>query len=302
MSVSRRLAVLLGACLVLAAQAPPALSAQPNLDAYRGLGTWVDIYDYAVWGRPEQAVAAMKERGVCTLFLETANFRSADAIVDRAATGRFLAAAHTLGVRVVAWYLPSSQGTDQDYERSLAAIRFRFEGHAFDSFGLDVEHVGPEPEALRNERVVELSRRLRESVGEHYPLSAITLPPAGLERVPGYWDAYPFRELARYYDVFVPMSYHTYRMEGEDAVYDYTARNIDALRERVGDARLPIHVIGGLAGDSDHDETRGFARALRDSGALGASLYDWTTTGPEDWSALADTGSASPLRPCRVAA
>ena len=201
---------------------------------------------------------------------------------------------------MVAWYLPSSQGTDQDYERSVAAIRYRFEGHAFDSFGLDIEQVGPESEAVRNERMVELSRRLRERVGEVYPMSAITLPPAGLERVPGYWDAYPFRELSRYYDVFVPMSYHTYRLHGEDAVYDYTARNIDALRERVGDVGVPIHVIGGLAGDAGYDETRGFARAVRDSSALGASLYDWTTTGPEDWSALAETHSASPLQSCQA--
>lgn len=45
MTVSRRLAILLGVCLSLASQASPALSAAPRLDAYRGLGTWVDIYD-----------------------------------------------------------------------------------------------------------------------------------------------------------------------------------------------------------------------------------------------------------------
>jgi len=112
------------------------------------------------------------------------------------------------------------------------------------------------------------------------------------------WDAYPFRELRRYYDVFVPMSYHTYRLHGEGEVYDYTARATSTLRDWVGDAGVPIHVIGGLAGDSGYDETRGFARAVRDSSAWGASLYDWTTTGPEDWFALAEMAAASPLRPC----
>ena len=37
--------------------------AAPNLAAYRGLGTWVDIYDATAWAHPETLVAKMKARG-----------------------------------------------------------------------------------------------------------------------------------------------------------------------------------------------------------------------------------------------
>src|SRR5919204_4667692 len=41
---------------------------------YRGLGTWIDIYDDAVWEHPTRSVRLMAERDVRTIYLQTSNF------------------------------------------------------------------------------------------------------------------------------------------------------------------------------------------------------------------------------------
>src|SRR5436190_3384172 len=50
-------------------------SSSRSLKPYRGVGSWVDIYDPAAQRQPEAAVADMAARGVRTLYLETANFK-----------------------------------------------------------------------------------------------------------------------------------------------------------------------------------------------------------------------------------
>src|SRR5205085_8876647 len=61
--------------LAFPSAAAPAAS---GLDAYRGLGAWVDLYDYGGAGNPapESLVAGMAQRGVRTLFVETARWTS----------------------------------------------------------------------------------------------------------------------------------------------------------------------------------------------------------------------------------
>ncbi len=41
----------------------------PDLRAYAGLGTWLDVYDRSAWRQPEHTVGAMAAHGVTTLFL-----------------------------------------------------------------------------------------------------------------------------------------------------------------------------------------------------------------------------------------
>ena len=65
-----------------------------------------------------------------------------------------------------------------------------------------------------------------------------------------------------------------------------TRRNIQLLREETGDAQVPIHLIGGAATYSNAEEGRAFARAANWKGVIGASMYDQTTMGPEDWRAV----------------
>ncbi len=76
---------LLGAAAAL----PQAAAASAPIRSYRGLGSWVDMYDARAWDDPAAALKDMQARGVRTLFLETANYHlPADAPRCSAATTR----------------------------------------------------------------------------------------------------------------------------------------------------------------------------------------------------------------------
>ncbi len=110
-----------------------------SLGVYRGLGTWIDIYDVA-WKYPGTAVRRIQARDVGTLYLETSNFSRGRMMVFPDGVRRFLDAAHRNGIAVVAWYLPGLRDLPLDVHRSLGAIRYRTPGgNSFDSFALDIE-------------------------------------------------------------------------------------------------------------------------------------------------------------------
>jgi putative Mn2+ efflux pump MntP len=258
-----------------------------SLDAYRGLATWVDIYDAKDWSRPEAAVAAMKARGVRTLLLETGNYSQKTDVVRPKITGRFIDAARAQGIEIVAWYLPSFANPDRDYRRAMAAIRFRSaKGQRFDSFGLDIEASVVKNVALRNRRLLALSGRIRAAVGRSYPLGAIIPSPRGMQLLPKYWPGFPYADLALTYDVFLPMGYFSYRPTDLGGAYGYTVRNVSLIRRGTGNPTVAVHTIGGLSQDSSIAQVRAFVRATRDCGVIGASMYDFSTTGPKGWKQL----------------
>src|SRR5919106_1988121 len=161
----------------------PAKRAQKHLrlEAYRGLGAWIDIYDGGTWRHPGRAVRGLHRRGVRTIFLQTTNYGSRGPIRYPGLTARFLRAAHRLGLHVVGWYVPDFVHPRRDLRRSLAAIRFRSRGgHGFDSFALDIE-ANILPPGRRTRRLLRLSRAIRRAAGRRYPLRAITPSPRGME-------------------------------------------------------------------------------------------------------------------------
>ena len=279
-------AVLLSAVLVVPATRASVSSRQPT--AYAGLGTWVDIFATANWAQPERAVAAMRRVGVRTLYLQTGNYSQPTDLVRRRALGRFIDAAHAAGLRVIAWYLPSFAAPAQDARRALAAIRFRSpKGGRFDSFALDIEASVVKPAWLRTQRLLQLSARLRAAVGPRYPLGAITPGEVGFRRHPRYWPRFPFRGLARYYDVFLPMAYFTdAHVHGSKRARAYLATDVAAVRARTGDRHVAIHLIGGIAGSMSAGDTTGFMRAVADCSPLGYSLYEFPLTSRATWKAL----------------
>jgi hypothetical protein len=279
-------AAFLSAVLAVPATRASVPSRQPT--AYAGLGTWVDIYATSAWAEPERAVAAMERVGVRTLYLQTGNYSQRADLVRRRALGRFVDAAHAAGLRVVAWYLPSFAGTAQDRQRALAAIRFRSaKGERFDSFALDIEASLVKPASLRNQRLMRLSMQLRAAVGPRYPLGAITPGEVGFRSHPRYWPRFPYRGLARYYDVFLPMAYFTdAHVHGSKRARAYLATDIAAIRSRTGNRQMPIHLIGGIAGSMSAADTAGFMRAVADCAPLGYSLYEFPLTSRATWKAL----------------
>src|SRR5215467_6708979 len=281
--------LLLAAVVLMALLVAPASGASRHRSAYAGLGTWLDIYATPSWTHPEQEVRAMARDGVRTLYLQTGNYEQSADLFRPRQLGRFIDAAHAAGLRVVAWYLPSFLYPPQDTRGALAAIRFRTaKGERFDSFALDIEASLVHSVPLRTERLLQLSARLRRAAGHRFPLGAIIPSPVGIRRHPAYWPHFPYRQLSRTYNVFLPMAYATDAgIRGIRATRSYNAADVAIIRDRTGKPHVPIHLIGGLANAMRARETTGFMRAVADCSPLGYSLYAFSVTRRATWKALA---------------
>jgi hypothetical protein len=253
---------------------------------FRGLGTWVDIYA-AEWANPEAAVAAMAKHHVKTLYLETGNYSHAASVFRPDRAGRFIDAAHAAGMQVVAWYLPAFLYINIDARKALGAINFQSAtGQRFDGFALDVEATKVRSLKLRDQRLLQLSARLRNAVSGKYKLGAITPSPIGMS--PTYWPDIPYRSLTRYYDAFLPMAYFTMRgVYGRAATRNYLVQTVSAIRAASGNPTFPMHIIGGLSGSMTWKHTAGFMQAVAQTKPRGYSLYAFGQTTPGMWRALA---------------
>jgi hypothetical protein len=282
---------------MLVAPAAGAHESAPSLAPYAGLGTWLDIYATSYWDNPGQEVAAMERDGVKTLYLQTGNYGQQ---ANRSELGGFIDAAHAHGLRVVAWYLPSFANPEQDASRSLQAIRFRSaRGERFDSFALDIESDIVTSESLRNQRLISLSARLRRAVGPNYALGAIIPSPVGMIRHRHYWRSFPYRAVARLYDVFLPMAYFTdHHVHGIHGVRTYMAADFVVIRNRTGRPHIPIHVIGGISASMTAADTTGFMRAVADCEPLGYSLYAFSVMRPGMWPRLRGPASDPTGKAC----
>ena len=282
------LAVVVAAAVVSVAAATAPAAERADSSVFGGLGTWVDIYDGAVYAAPERTAQRIAARNVKTVWVETANYGAAVDVVEPVRLGRLVDALHARGVRVVAWYLPGHVKPALDLRRALAMLSFRTaNGDGFDGVALDVESTKLRNVALRSRRAVTLTRQLREAAGD-VPLAVVPFNPRGLERRPSTWPRFPWAELADNADAFAPMVYTGGGLEGFDATYGYVTRALRLLRANTGDPDVQIHVAGGVADRLDSDELAGFVAAVDDDGAtIGVSLYDWMTTPPRAWRALA---------------
>jgi hypothetical protein len=281
-------ALALAAIAVLAA--PSSASARASTDAYRGAGAWIDIFDGPVLADPAATVATLALYDVRTIYVETANYTNprVGSIAYPLALGPLIDAAHTSGMKVVAWYLPGFKSLSRDLRRSVDAIRFTtLAGGRFDSFALDIESSAVHSIARRNHRARLLSKRIRRNVGSRYPLGAI-LPDQRSTSVslPSVWPHFPYRRLRPLFDVFLPMSYSSARGRGAQFVYLYTRANVEYLRAATRDAALPVHVVGGLANKLTLSEDDAVVQAAVDTGALGASFYDLRLSDGGEWDAL----------------
>jgi hypothetical protein len=282
-------AVLAAAALVAAAGASSAPAAkEADASVFGGLGTWTDIYDGRVYAQPEATAARIAARGVKTVWAETANYRASADVVQAARLGRFVEALHANGVRVVAWYLPGHLNHGLDIRRARAMLSFRTpSGQGFDGIALNIEGTKLRNVAVRSQRAVDLTRRIRREAAD-MPLAIVPFNPRGLERRPTTWPRFPWAELAQHADAFAPMAYTGGAYAGFDATYGYVTRAIRLLRTHTGDPDVAIHVAGGVADRMGQEELEGFVAAVADDGAtIGVSLYDWETTRSSAWPVLA---------------
>jgi hypothetical protein len=286
--------------LLVAAWGSAAFAAdRDDLEAYRGLGTWVDVFDYvpafqAAGSRPSVTTRNfddMARLGVKTVYLQAAqdDERSPGNTVDRKLLARMLRAAHDADLRVVAWYLPRFVDVQADLRRVRALLDFKANGEEFDGFALDVEANRTVPDVdERNDALVDLSKRIRDHAGDR-PVGAIVLEPVLLEVVNAdFWPEFPWRKLASLYDVWLPMSYWTNR-NSESAYkegFKYTDENIRRVRNNLDDKDAPVHAIGGIADTAAQRDYEGFLRAVKKDDAIGWSVYDYNTTVSSAWPRL----------------
>lgn len=291
-----------------------------TIDSYRGLGAWVDGFDYSPpyssTGVPPLVPAAVNEmaaQGVQTLYLQSGRLdeRSPDLLEDRWLLAEFLLRADQHDIDVIAWYLPKWTEDTTDLEHLLAAHEFEVLGHRFDGIAVDIEwnQDGLEIDE-RNRRFLALSQSLRALTADD-PLGAIVLPPVQTEVInPTFWPGFPWVEIAGLYDVWLPMSYWSFRTDPYGDGYAYNEESTRRLRNNLGDPGALVHAIGGIGGQVDAppsgtepfiarvDQLEGFAQSLADTGAIGGSIYDWLTLDEIARAEMRDlfaTGAASSL-------
>src|ERR687898_760656 len=289
----RRLAAMVIAIALAAAMWDGAAVAvdRDDLDAYRGLGTWVDVFDYVPAFQNAGSTASVTTRnfddmarlGVKTVYLQAAqeDERSPRNTIDPKLLRRMLRAAHDADLSVVAWYLPRFIDVYADFRRVRALLDFEANGEEFDGFALDIEANRAVPvTAERNEALVDLSERIRDRADDR-PVGAIVLEPVLLEEVnTDFWPEFPWRKLASLYDVWLPMSYWTNRNadSGYKEGFRYTDENIRRVRNNLDDKDAPVHAIGGIADTALAKDYEGFMWAVKRDDAIGWSVYDYSTT------------------------
>jgi hypothetical protein len=299
----RRLAVLVGVLVVVGGvvvaaeqvdQAPPEpLGPAPGawtVVPHTGLGAWVDVYDWTrELGGPSPSVDAgdvdaMAEAGVQTLYIQTAHTRSATrGVMEPDRLAPIIQRAHNHRMHVVAWYLPTFEDVGADLQRLIESADLDVGGLA-----VDIESVAVTDVAERNRRLLDLSTRLRAAIDPDRAIAAITPSAVHLQVVNAeFWPSFPWSALADTYDAVLPMSYWTIRRGPLRSGEAYTGGNLDRIRTAIGDADLPIVPVGGLAEDSTIPDLEGMLAAIEAHGAPGGGLYDWATSTPEQWEALA---------------
>jgi hypothetical protein len=283
-----------------------------GVDAYQGLGAWVDVFDfvpaYQQGGVPPTVTAddvdTMASLGVHTLFLQAArNDDRTNGLVAPDLLVPFLQRAHSHGMKVVGWYYPTFADVDVDLARLMQIANFDVSGQRFDGISVDIEdnQVVTDP-VQRSANLVELSRRLKESLPAGAAIGATVLPAVQTEVInPLYWPGFPWAQLRPYYDVWLPMAYWSFRDKAGPyhSGYTYVTESVRRMRALVGDPNLKVHPVGGIADVITEAETRDFVRALTDTDAIGGSLYDYRTTNGGIWGALrgVDAALAAPPSP-----
>jgi len=296
--------VAVAALLGLASVLSPVVAASAALPArsvdtgpYTGLGAWIDVFEYAPAfleqpGPPPivpRTIDDLVALGARTIYLQPAidDPRAPDLIVERALVADMLRRAHALGARVVAWYYPQLADPARDEARLDAIVRFRANGQRFDGVALDIESQQVADVTERNRRLVAVAQHLRSRAGASLPVGAIVYPGVLTEVINrNLWPRFPYRSLAPWVDVWLPMTYWTYRTGIYRDPYRYTDESVTRLRQDLQDGSARVAPIGGIAGLASNADYEAFGRAVRHDHAIGRSVFDATGLSVTAWEYL----------------
>lgn len=266
-----------------------------GVDVYRGLGAWVDVFDYTPQGgRPPVGlpdIDTMADQGVRTVYLHAA-FGTDDfpgGIVPPDLVMPILERAHKRGMNVVGWYAPRFVEPEVDLARLLAIARFERDGQRFDGIAVDIEDRSLANISERNRRLVDLSTKLREQLGDDATIGAVVLPTVLLEKVnEKFWPNFPWAGIAPFYDVWMPMTYWTDRLtaSGYRDPNRLITESVARTRELTGLTDAPMHPIGGIGDTLTEGELATYTTTLGAVGAIGGSIYDYRTMPAGGWGVL----------------
>lgn len=253
-----------------------------DLTSMHGLGMWCTP-PVLKTAPPEVIVAAARKNHVTHLYVEVGGGKGG--FYGQHSLDVLLPVAHRAHIAVLAWVYPYLDDLPSDVAVSLAAARYVTPtGDRPDGLAADVEQNMQEP------YVRAYSQILRAHLGPHALMAIATYPPQA------FWGrTYPFRTVARSWDVIVPMDYwHVARHRySETQAYKYVAASISGIRKATKDPAIPIEVLGQMFdvyGDGQHSptaaEVRGAIRAARDGNALGISFFEWNHATPGEWDAM----------------
>lgn len=275
----------------------PTRATAATLDPYRGVGMWVDRFDWTVrWsGRatPPVNVATMDvlaNAGVQTIYIQAAHWSTpgSNDILEPERLIPIIDRAHQLGMYVVAWYLPVWQDVNTDLRKTVAIANLDVDG-----VNIDIEdRDGVRNLAERTRRLVQYSAQIRSLLPGRVVGNNIYATNY-LDGAPDYWPqtngapktnvkwwggTFPYAEIAPYYDMWMIQNYWTDRSldSGWRDGYRYSLDNITRLRAALRRSDVPIQLIGGVGGAKmTINDFSGYLQAARESGSTGVSFYDW---------------------------
>lgn len=257
--------------------------------SYRGLGAWIDAFDYEPAYQPDggdpplapDVVDDMGDRGVRTIYIQAArrDDRATGALLNEGLLAEILLRAHARDMDVVAWYLPLLDDVDADLDKVVAMADFSVRGHRFDGIAIDIEYTSGVPDpVVRSDQLIALSDRLRATLGDDV-IGAIVPAAVHLEVInPHFWPGFPWRSIDPNYDVWLPMTYSSDRTEASGYRDSYTYSEESTRRMRVNlNHEIDAHIIGGIGDQITADGIEGLSRAIEETGAIGGSIYDWNS-------------------------
>lgn len=274
---------------------PPPPAPSPSFaraQVFAGFGVWWDVWDWSpsfISSRNPSAKPALGLAdvdwlgavGVQTLYIQTATFRHPDIMLDRALLRRIIDRAHARGIRVVGWYLPEFLDVDADLARLEAIADFGFDG-----LGIDIESTAnPDVEQRSANLIAETAHLRRTRPG--LAMAAIPVTSVIWESLNrSWWPDFPYRELSKHYDAWMPMAYFTLRDGEWRDPYRYTVESVTRLREMTGRPDLHVHPVGGEAAGTTVEDLFYMNLAVSETNSIGASIYDAKSTPPNLWDAL----------------
>jgi hypothetical protein len=241
-----------------------------NLAPVTGKGIWVTVFP----GDPVNAasiVATAASAGLSQIWIRTGSTH--DGFYGGPALAKLVPLAHAAKISVIAWDFPTMSDPTVDAQRAADAVRAGADG-----FSPDIE-TAAEGTYLSARRVSEYLYLVRHLVGNVPVIATVPRPIAGAH------STYPYLAEAPFVDVFAPMVYWSCTEPG----YATTEAMAPLAKLR------PVAPIGqdydmasegGRHGLPTAAEIWRFLDVAHRGGAIGASLYDVESGGPQDLLAL----------------